>query len=181
MCDTSRFTPLYIIKMMLDIKYENKNIIIPEVLLELVSGLEEQLRRDLGKINFIAGSDPEKLIEYIKNNDLIIDEFAVSRGYAELRWVLLCSSCASNEICNDLSTFLAYVKHPLIINQDVIRDLIPVTPMIMFGCNYETRDILANIFRYMIYLKTKDSPCFGKNKIIFKSIASIPREIFFNY
>jgi len=64
--DSLRFTPLYVIRMMLDIKYgENSNMFIPEVLLEHKLGFEDLLH-NLRQIDAIAESgDSERIIKCV--------------------------------------------------------------------------------------------------------------------
>jgi len=196
--DTLRFTPLYIIKIFLDIKYENKNIVIPEVLLELVPGLEETLRNTLNKIDLIARGNPKEIIKYMSHDRFLCTEFGVINEYKKLREILfvdtqytsstVCDDLnTSSTVCDDLNTFLKLINHPTIINHDAVKDLIPIAPKIMLGCNHGSLNIFGSVFKYVLYLKIKDLSCWKKNEIVFHSVnilspgLSLPDEIFFNY
>jgi len=184
--DTSRFTPLYVTKMFLYILHQtHKNIIIPEVLLELVPDFEENLRHDLKEIDSIANSgNSTKIIKYMTRDGCIVNKICAGARYEKL-FDILFGLRNSKCICNDLDSFMNCVTYSVIINGDIVRELIPVSPSILFGeCNMG--DALCSIFKYILYLKTKDMSCFKKNEIIFKSVKffgtpEIKSDIFFSY
>jgi len=157
MSDPSRFTPLYVNQMFLNILYRrNKHIVIPEVFLEFVPELEKTLCRDLNKIKLIANSgDSKKIIKHITEKDLLINFLGASGRYNDVPKFLFHDIPLAADVCNDLNDFMQQIKYPEIINCDAIRELLPATPKIMIG-DYDYYSVLSCIFRYILYTKTKD-------------------------
>jgi len=161
MSNLLRFTPLYVIRMLLDIKYgENSHIIIPEALLEHTPKFEEDLRQDLKKIDMIAESGDTKLIiEYVKSYYSIMKDNNIYIRYASLYRSLFYDK--KYEVCENLEKLMQHVKIPNIINRDFVKDLIPINQYVFNGkCN--TIIVFDCIFRYILYTKTKHLNLFNE-------------------
>jgi len=105
--------------MYLAILYQkSKYIVIPEVLLEFVPGLEETLLFSLKEIDLIAKSDDfEHIINCVRRNQYtILGCFYVTKGYVELSNVLFHTNCYSSIVYNNLDDFMAHSKYPVIMN-----------------------------------------------------------------
>jgi len=183
MFDTSRFTPFYVIKMFLDIlHYSNKNIIVPEVLLESGPTLEKVLRKDLEKINTIASSgDAQEIIKYV-TTQTFSDTYNHDR-YCDLTNALF--RTGQHYVCFDLETFMKHIELPNIINQDVIKDYFPLRSYILCG-NFSWTSVLNCVFRYILYMKTKHLALFEECNINFRPETSdvacdMKDDFIFNY
>jgi len=163
MSDTLRFTPLYVIRIFLDVLYcSNKNIIIQEALLEFDPSIEENLRQDLKKIDEIANSgDSEKIIKIVTDYFFLGNIFNVIRRYCKISLALF--EYDEKYIC-DLDSFVKSMKFPYLVNHDVVKDLMPFNLRIMNG-EYYWWSILGCIFRYILYIKTKHLKLFDKNEL----------------
>jgi len=104
MSNTSRFTPLYVTRMFIEmIYYSNKDLIIPDVLLECGPTYEDSLCQDLEEINEIANSgNTEKIIKHIRGTELLID----CSKYIELLITLFCFKEIDSFLCKNLNDFL---------------------------------------------------------------------------
>jgi len=168
MSNTSRFTPLYVVRIFLDIlHYSHKNIIIPEALLESDPTIEKNLRNDLQKIDELANSgDSDQIIKFVvetvpmknKLNDLL------SR-YSEMHSILF-NYVGNDKHIDELDTFMSHVGVSHIINRDVVKDLMPVKIDILSG-EYFFHSIFICIFRYILYVKTKHLNLFEQTQINF--------------
>jgi len=149
MSDTSRFTPLYVVRMFLDTKYcENNNIFIPEAFLEHSPEFEKKLCDNLKKIDEIAKScDSEKIIAYVIHSQTPEDLHECLR-FNDLFYHPRC------ELYTNVESLMRHIKNPTIVNHDFIKDLIPVRAHILYG-EYGTDDVFTCIFRYIMYIKTK--------------------------
>jgi len=167
--DTSRFTPLYVIKMFLDaLHFQNKNIIIPEALLECGNDFEENLRQDLKEIGVIADSNNrENLVKYVTEPYLLTNIFYIFRRYSELVRILFGSRNCLSKDHKTLEDFMREVNFPTIINRDVVKDMMPVSSHIICGRYYWKR-IFCCIFRYILYTKTKHLGLFEQTTIDFR-------------
>jgi len=174
MSNTSRFTPLHVVRIFLDIMYyRNKNIIIQEAFLESNSEFEEYLCRDLKKIDEIANSDDQKqIIEFVKKCDLMMSRSNISQTYMQTMNVLFHFNCI-NTYCEDVESFLQCVKCPNIINHDAIKNFIPLNSYVMFGDHHWER-ILDCIFRYILYEKTKHLHIFEQVELNFRPGSDSP-------
>jgi len=163
--DTSRFTPLYIIQMFLDIlHYSNKNIIMPEVLLESHPSIEEKLREDLKEIDEIANSgNHDQIIKLMNTYCSLNTKFDVMSRYGVVIYLLF---GYAKENINDVGTF-ASIKFRHLVNQAVVKDLIPFNLDIMHGDHYWT-SIFNYIFTYILYVKTKHLCLFEHSVMDFK-------------
>jgi len=156
MSNTSRFTPLYVVKMFLEILYyRHKNIILPQAFLESELNFEEDLHQDLKKIDMIASSgDSKKIIKLVRNDDLLLKELKTPAKYSIttrlsplLRGHRIC-------LCHDLDTFMQYIETPQLINCDAVSDLIPIRSDIMRG-DYYWQSVFSCVFRYILFVKVK--------------------------
>jgi len=185
--DTSRFTPLYVIQMFLEILYHQQgtHIIIPEGLLECGPEIEENLIQDLEKISVIAGSgDSKEISKHITQFRPFDMIFRIQTRYDALFQTLFCSN-TSIAICGTFESFMSRMKHPNIINHDVLKDLIPVPSNIIHGA-YEWDTIFNGIFRYILYLKTKHLQLVNKDELYFRPMCfrhpdPMTNDFIFNY
>jgi len=168
MSDASRFTPLYVTQMFLEMKYcSYKNLIIPEVLLECGPNYENNLRRDLKEIDSIANSgDLEKIYDLVTSRFTIMVDFDVRNRYDDVPNALFKSvhtRVIRGESPEELKKRLALSN---IINQDVLKDLVP--EKIMMSGYYEWHSVFSCIFRYILYVKTTHLNIFEQNNMNFR-------------
>jgi len=185
MSDPSRFTPLYVIQMMLDIKYgKNSNMIMPEALLEHSLTFEEDLLEDLETIDAIAESgDSEKIIGYVNETKRLMKTQCTFNRYTELYGSLFRNFSNGCTGCADLKSFMQRVRIPNIINHDFVKDLLPTDDAVLSG-NYVMIDVFDCIFRYILYIKTKHLCLFAEDhKIEFESshVGEGLNKLIFNY
>jgi len=162
--DPLRFTPLYVIRMLINFKYgKNSNIIIPEAFLEHRLGFEEDLRQDLKKIDAIAESgDNDRIIECVKNAYFLMESIKMLSRYDNL-YNSLFHHVSLDYMCFELKTFMSSVKFPTIINHDFVRELLPISLNLLLIGNYGMIDIFDHIFRYILYAKTKHACSFTED------------------
>jgi len=191
MSDTSRFTPLYFVKMFLDhLYYQNKNIIIPEAFLESHPLFEENLQQDLKSIDELAKSNNrEKIIEFAMKGSSMKSEMKIFSRYFPVIGDLFVhmNDSEEDERRTNINTFVQCFKLPNIINRDVMKDLMPVRPLIMNG-DYHWVSIFFCIFDYILYTKTKHLCIFEGNKMDFtpksihdKTPSEMKNDFIFNY
>jgi len=167
--DTSRFTPLYIIRMFLEMRYyRNKHMFFPEVILESAPQIEEGLRQVLKKIDAITDAEPKEIIKHIKKKYLI--KFDNIYAFNTALRNVLSGYKTLPRISENLEEFLSYIDFPSVVNHDVMKDLLPIDTNIMEG-EYGRSSIFDCIFRYILYLKTKHLGLFNDIWINFKPIA----------
>jgi len=142
--------------MFLDVVYyPNKNIIIPEVFLESNPTFEENLCKTIKETDIIANSgDAQRIFEYLIQVRSLRNELELYGKYDGVMNILFSLKHKVNERCNKIEIFMSHIKYPNIINCDVVKDLMPVAPIIMFG-NYNWVSTFECIFRYILYVKTK--------------------------
>jgi len=149
---------LYIIRMMLDIKYgEYSNMFIPEALLEHESRFEEDLCQTLKKIDVIAESgDTDQIIKYIHNNAVLMKDFGIYCVCGNLYSSLFQSDFSVHVVCADLESFMKkHIKCPDIMNHDFVRELLPTNVYILLNGRQSIINAFDCIFRYILYIKTK--------------------------
>jgi len=173
---SDRFTPLYVIKIFLDMLYhQNKNIVIPEALLECSSFVEEHLREDLRKIDSIANSgDVKKINTYLTSKYNITYDTEICTRYDTIYSVLFCGMERdfyenAEYVYENAEDFMSDFKTPSVINYDVLKDLIPTRRFMMSGI-YEWGSIFDCIFKYILYTKTKHLCLFDQSKLCFKPL-----------
>jgi len=76
---------LYVTRILLDLLYyENKNIVIPEAVLECSSTYEDALREDLKGINAIANSgDLETITKCVIEKEFLTEQFKIRHRYRD--------------------------------------------------------------------------------------------------
>jgi len=185
--DTSRFTPLYVIRMFLEMKYyRNPHIIIPEAFLESDPTIEENLRRDLRNIDLIVESgDLNKIFKCMTNRwSFITTNKTIEHDCHKLSYAFQDFNFLSGCSRESVEFFLGQMNCPNIINCDVVRDLMPVNESIMNG-DYSIRSVFDCIFRYILYTKTKHLGIFNKTKLNFNPVAlnqdMMSDDFIFNY
>jgi len=152
MSNPLRFTPLYVIRMFLDIKYgANSNIFLPEAFLEYTPKFEEDLRQNLKNIDTIAESGDSKLIiEYMT------EQYYLTKNRHEYYYMVddLFDIPDNDYNCANLESFLSHVEIPNIINCDFVRDLIPVNVDILYG-NYCVLDVFDPCISLVLLIDSK--------------------------
>jgi len=186
MSDTTRFTPLYIIQMFLDMRYYTKrNIIIPEAFLESDQGLEQKLRKCLKEINRIVDTNAKKNIHaLVMCEDILKYRIKAGTIYDDLHRRLF----YTGNIATNGYNFESCFKNTNIINRDVVKDLAPSNWYITRG-DYIGDSIFDCIFRYILYVKTKHLNIFNEAEIYFlpnrvfyfDSDVGMKRDFIFNY
>jgi len=191
MSDASRFTPLYVTRMFLDmLHFHNKNIIIPEAFLECGPTYEENLRHDLMVIDVIANSgDTQRIIDFVMTNYLMLNRFDIETRYGEITFVLCFNYTPVDETFAgskrepiDFNAFMQNWKYPNVINQDVAKDLTHFDRHTT-DYRYGYQSSFDCVFRYILYAKTKHLGIYKQNLIDFNPDDSrgIAPNFLFNY
>jgi len=167
-CDTLRFTPLYVTRMFIEMCYYlNKNLIIPEALLECGPTFESSLLQDLEEINTVANSgDTVKIIQCLRYSYVLSKRFKIRRRYDDLCRALYHFFGTHSHVCENVNDFLFHMNAPNIINCDIIKELVPIRLSIMFG-DYDWQSVFDCIFRYILYIKTKHLGLIETNELNF--------------